>query len=81
MRGSPGAGRPEVLLALSSPLLILLALVAFLQRPGSDRLQAVPALAIGSGLVSLRVMRRRRRRLEVLEALRKQRQSGIGPSN
>lgn len=58
------------LLALSSPLLILLALVALLQRHGSDRIQAVPALLIGSGLMVTSVLRRRRRRRELLLALR-----------
>jgi NAD(P)H-hydrate repair Nnr-like enzyme with NAD(P)H-hydrate dehydratase domain len=55
---------------MACPLLILLALAAFLQRPGADRVQALPALAIGCGLVSLRVIRRRRRRRELLDALR-----------
>lgn len=58
------------LLALSSPLLILLALVALLQRRGSDRIQAVPSLLIGSGLLVTSVVVRRRRRRELLLALR-----------
>jgi hypothetical protein len=58
------------LLALSSPLLILLGLVVLLQRQGADRLPAVPALVIGSGLLTTSWVRRRRRRAELLRALR-----------
>ncbi len=58
------------LLALSSPLLILLALLVLLLRQGADRLPAVPALVIGCGLLTTSVVRRRRRRAELLRALR-----------
>lgn len=58
------------LLALSSPLLILLALVVLLQRRGVDRLPALPALLIGSGLLLTSALGRRRRRRELLAALR-----------
>jgi hypothetical protein len=58
------------LLALSSPLLILLALLVLLLRQGSDRLPAIPALVIGCGLLTTSVVRRRRRRAELLRALR-----------
>ena len=57
-------------LALSSPLLIGLALVVLLQRQGSDRVQAVPALLIGSGLLVTSTLSRRRRRRKLLAALR-----------
>ena len=64
--------RPIVqgVLALSSPLLIVLALVVLLQRQGADRLQAIPALLIGSGLLIFSHVSRRRRRRAVLAALR-----------
>lgn len=58
------------LLALSSPLLILLALLVLLTRQGADRLPALPALVIGCGLLSTSMLRRRRRRAELLKALR-----------
>jgi hypothetical protein len=58
------------LLALSSPLLILLALLVLLTRQGADRLPALPALVIGCGLLTTSVLRRRRRRAELLRALR-----------
>jgi hypothetical protein len=57
-------------LALSSPLLIGLALVVLLQRQGSDRVQAIPALLIGSGLLVTSTLRWRRRRSKLLAALR-----------
>lgn len=68
--GRSGAWRLKALLALSSPLLILLSLVCLLTRPGSDRIQVVPTLAIGTGLLATSSLRRRRRRREILRALR-----------
>ncbi|MEI8251422.1 MAG: DUF3188 domain-containing protein [Synechococcus sp. ELA057] len=64
------ASRRRALLALSSPLLILLALVALLVRPAGERLQALPALGIGVGLLVTSWQRRRHRRRELLRALR-----------
>ncbi|MCP9834472.1 MULTISPECIES: DUF3188 domain-containing protein [unclassified Cyanobium] len=58
------------LLALSAPLLILLALLALITRQGADRLAALPALVIGCGLLGTSMLRRRRRRAELLRALR-----------
>ena len=55
-------------LALASPLLILLALLVFLQRRGVDRLPALPALLIGTGLLVSSALGRRRRRRELLAA-------------
>ena len=68
--GMSPASRRRALLALSSPLLILLALLALLQRPASERVQALPALGIGIGLLATSWVRRRRRRRELLRALR-----------
>jgi hypothetical protein len=48
------------LLALSSPLLILLALLVLLQRRGVDRIPALPALLIGTGLLVTSAVGRRR---------------------
>jgi hypothetical protein len=62
--------RTANLLILSSPLLILLALVAMVYRSPSIRLQAVPALLIGSGLLLFSLLRRRRRRALLLRVLR-----------
>lgn len=57
-------------LALASPLLILLALLVLLQRRGVERLPALPALLIGTGLLVSSALGRRRRRRELLAALR-----------
>lgn len=62
--------RRAALLALASPLLILLALVGLLHRSGASRWEALPALLIGSGLLLTSLHRRRRRRKELLRSLR-----------
>ena len=61
------------LLALATPLLILLGLVGLLLRQGSDRLQAVPALVIGVALLLQSAWSWRRRRRALLTALQDQR--------
>lgn len=75
--GSPGSAlasrRRAALLALASPLLVLIALIGLVHRQGSARWQAVPALMIGIGLLLTSVVIRRSRRKAMLEALRKQR--------
>tara|TARA_Y100001968_G_C18773408_1_gene443265 strand:- start:78 stop:299 length:222 start_codon:yes stop_codon:yes gene_type:complete len=56
------------LISISAPLLVLLAIVGFLYREERDRIQAVPALVVGSGLVVTGTVRRfRRRRMLLLE--------------
>ncbi|MFM7642372.1 MAG: DUF3188 domain-containing protein [Cyanobium sp.] len=70
---APLSSGPADLLALSSPLLILVALVSMLHRSSSARLQAVPALLIGCGLLVFSWLRRRRRRSMVLRVLREPR--------
>lgn len=62
----------HVWLSLAAPLLTLLGLVAFLQRQGNDKLQALPAILVGIGLVISAVLGRRRRRSRLLMALRSQ---------
>jgi hypothetical protein len=71
----PARSRPllDGLMVLSAPLLILLALVLLLQRQGSDRIQAVPALVIGGSLMVASRVRRQRRRRALLRALRQER--------
>ena len=62
----------RLLLALATPLLVLLALLGLFgvgQRQGAERLQALPAVLIGSGLLvagSAGYGRRRRQRLRAL---------------
>jgi hypothetical protein len=63
-------------LALATPLLILLGLAGLLLRQGSDRLQAVPALVIGVGLLLQSLWSWRRRRRALLAALRERERDG-----
>ena len=56
------------LISISAPLLILLAITGFLHREGRDKIQSIPALVVGSGLVLTGAVRRfRRRRMLFLE--------------
>ena len=50
------------LISISAPLLILLAITGSLHREGKDKIQAIPALIVGSGLVLTGTSRRFRRR-------------------
>jgi Na+/phosphate symporter len=65
--------RRAALLALASPLLILLALAGLLHRTGSARWEALPSLLIGAGLLLTSIWRRRTRRRQMLRSLRQQR--------
>jgi hypothetical protein len=62
------------LVSLGVPLLIILALVAVQQRQGRDRVQALPAALVGTGLVISSSIVRRRQRARLLAALRSSRQ-------
>ena len=62
------------LVSLGAPLLIILALVAVQQRQGRDRVQALPAALVGTGLVISSSIVRRRQRARLLAALRSSRQ-------
>ncbi|MEB3334663.1 MAG: DUF3188 domain-containing protein [Cyanobacteriota bacterium] len=68
--GLPPSRCTADLLALSSPLMMVLGLVSMVQRGPSIRLQGVPALLIGSGLLVFSLLRRRRRRSMLLRVLR-----------
>ena len=60
------SGNP--LISISAPLLILLAITGFLHREGKDKIQVIPALVVGSGLVLTGAVRRfSRRRMLFLE--------------
>ncbi len=59
-------------LALAAPLLMLLALIALVQRRGADRVAAVPPLLIGAGLLVSNAVVQGRRRRRLLETLRQQ---------
>ena len=50
------------LISIAAPLLILLAITGFLHREGKDKIQAVPALVVGNGLILTGAISRFRRR-------------------
>ena len=60
-------------------MLILLALLATNQRQGKDRVQVLPAVLVGSGLVISRVLGRQRRRARLLADLQRARTPGRNP--
>ena len=56
------------LISISAPLLILLSILGFLHREGKDKIQVIPALVVGNGLVLTGAVKRfRRRRMLFLE--------------
>ena len=61
----------KALLSLAAPLLILVALLGLLQRKGSDRLEVLPAVLVGGGLIISGALGRRRRRSKLLLAIRR----------
>ena len=62
------------LASLGAPLLIVLAIMAAQHRQGRDRVQALPPLLVGSGLIAAAALGRRRHRNRLLAALRSSRQ-------
>ena len=71
--------RAVIWVSLGAPLLILLALLATNQRQGKDRVQVLPAVLVGSGLVISRVLGRQRRRARLLVDLQRARTPGSNP--
>ena len=59
------------LISISAPLLVLLAITGILNRDGRDKIQSIPALVFGSGLVLTGVVRRFRRRRMLFIELKK----------
>tara|TARA_B100000214_G_scaffold360955_1_gene323863 strand:+ start:625 stop:846 length:222 start_codon:yes stop_codon:yes gene_type:complete len=59
------------LISFSAPLLILLAVTGFLHREGKDKIQSIPALVVGSGLVLTGAVRRFRRRRMLFKEIKK----------
>jgi len=56
------------LISISAPLLILLAITGFFHRDSKEKIQVIPSLIVGSGLVLTGTIRRfRRRRMLLLE--------------
>jgi len=59
------------LISISAPLLILLAIAGFFHREDKQKLQAIPSLVIGSGLVLTGMVRRFKRRRMLLLIIKK----------
>ena len=56
------------LISISAPLLVLLSITGFLHRDGKDKIQSIPSLVVGSGLIFTGATRRfKRRRMLFLE--------------
>ena len=68
-----------IALSLGAPLLIVLAVVASQQRQGKDRIQALPSVLVGSGLIISSAVGRRRHRARLLLDVQRVRSQGIEP--
>ena len=68
-----------IALSLGAPLLIVLAVVASQQRQGKDRIQALPSVLVGSGLIISSAVGRRRHRARLLADVQRVRSQGVEP--
>ena len=68
-----------IALSLGAPLLIVLAVVASQQRQGKDRIQALPSVLVGSGLIISSAVGRRRRRARLLADVQRVRSQRVEP--
>tara|TARA_Y100001968_G_scaffold103293_1_gene93323 strand:- start:657 stop:878 length:222 start_codon:yes stop_codon:yes gene_type:complete len=59
------------LISFAAPLLILLAITSLLHREGKDKIEAIPALVVGTGLVLTGTVRRFKRRRMLLMEIKK----------
>ena len=59
------------LIAISAPLLIVLAVIGLVHREGKDKIKVIPSLSVGTGLVLTGTIRRFRRRRMLLLELKK----------
>ena len=71
--------RAGISVSFAAPLLILLALLATNQRQGKDRVQVLPAVLVGSGLIISSALGRQRRRARLLSDLQRARIPGGNP--
>lgn len=71
--------RALIWVSFGAPLLILLALLATNQRQGKDRVQVLPALLVGSGLIISSALGRQHRRAKLLADLQRSRIPGRNP--
>ena len=66
-------GYVPILLSFGAPLVVVLALMASQHRQGRDKVQAWPALMVGTGLIISSAVGRRRQRARLLVAFRSSR--------
>ena len=62
------------LLSMAAPFLIIVSILGLVQRDGSDRLQCLPALIVGFGLIISGALERRNHRKKILLAIRNRNQ-------
>ncbi|ABX09668.1 Hypothetical protein P9211_17371 [Prochlorococcus marinus str. MIT 9211] len=55
----------------AAPFLILIAILGLFQRSGNDRVQSLPSLVLGIGLICNGVLERQHHRKTILRELRK----------
>ena len=61
------------LLSLAAPCLVLLSILGFFHRKGNDRVQSIPALVLGIGLICSNTFVRTKRRKKLLNEMLKRR--------
>ena len=71
--------RALIWVSFGAPLLVLLALLATNQRQGKERVQVLPAVLVGSGLIISSALGRQRRRARLLADLQRARNPGSNP--
>lgn len=71
--------RVVIWVSFGAPMLILLALLAIQQRQGKDRVQVLPAVLVGSGLIISSALGRQHRRARLLADLKRARTPGSNP--
>ena len=71
--------RAVIWVSLGAPFLIVISLLATNQRQGKDRVQVLPAVLEGSGLLISSALGRQRRRARLLSDLQRTRTPGSNP--
>ena len=59
----------NILLSLAAPCLVLISILGFFHRKDNDRVQVVPALVVGIGLIVSNTFGRTKRRRKLLTAM------------
>ena len=59
----------NLMLSLAAPCLVLISLLGFFHRKGNDRVQAVPALLVGIGLIFSNAFARTKSRKKLLNEM------------